>query len=237
MFPLKVPSCLLLVVNIAFGENMLYLSNAKFGPVVWGEESKIVDYVTLANDQVGNLPNSFTICSSYFMKFVQSSHQVIEMLKQDGSPWFTLAIETGQRNTNTFSETVKLWLPPKGSYTSYHQDLFREAPDMVPIIPNSWYHVCMGLDTVSGLLRIAVNGRLVVNEEKDYFEYTTDWKPTSVAEKILIFKGYLGGFWYQYRGSFSNMNIFSSLMSVEDMVARTLGGDTCDTPGDYLRYH
>ena len=80
-----------------------------------------------------------------------------------------------------------------------------------------------------------VNGRLVVNEEKDYFKDTTDWKPTSVAEKILIFKGYLGGFWYQYRGSFSNMNIFSSLMSVEDMVTRTSGGDTCDTPGDYLR--
>ena len=235
MFPLKVPSCLLLVVNVAFGENMLYLSNAKFGPVVWGEESKIVDYVTLANDQIGNLPNSFTICSSYFMKFVQSSHQVVEMLKQDGSPWFTLAIETGQRNTNTFSETVKLWLPPKGSYTSYHQDLFREAPDMVAIVPHSWYHVCMGLDTVSGLLRIVVNGVEVVNEEKEYFRNSTHWKPTSLKGRILQFKGYCSGFWYQHRNIFSNLNIFSSMMSVEDMFTRTAGGEACDTPGDYLR--
>ena len=235
MFPLKVPSCLLLVVNVAFGENMLYLSNAKFGPVVWGEESKIVDYVTLANDQVGNLPNSFTICSSYFMKFVQSSHQVIEMLKQDGSPWFTLAIETGQRNTNTFSETVKLWLPPKGSYTSYHQDLFREAHDMVPIVPHSWYHVCMGLDTVSGLLRIVVNGRLVVNEEKEYFKHTTESKPASVEGKILIFKGYHAGFWYQHWGTVSNLNIFSSMMSLDDMEKRTSGGEDCYSPGDYLQ--
>ena len=44
----------------------------------------------------------------------------------------------------------------------------------------------MGLDTVSGLLRIVVNGLEVVSEEKDYFRNTTHWKPTSV-------KGRLGG--------------------------------------------
>ena len=52
-----------------------------------------------------------------------------------------------------------------------------------------------------------------------------------------MFKAYLGGFWYQNKNTFSNLNIFSSLMSVEDMITRTSGGDTCDTPGDYLRYH
>ena len=76
----------------------------------------------------------------------------------------------------------------------------------------------------------------VVNEEKEYFKNTNEWKPRSLKGKILQFKGYLSGFWWQYRDTFSNMNIFSSLMSVEDMVTRTLGGDTCDTPGDYLRY-
>ena len=102
------------------------------------------------------------------------------------------------------------------------------------------YHVCMGLDTVSGLLRIVVNGIEVVNEEKEYFKNTTEWKPRSLKGKILQFKGYLASFWYQYRDTFSNMNIFGSMLAVEDMVTRTLGGDTCDTPGDYLRckqYH
>ena len=32
------------------------------------------------------------------------------------------------------------------------------------------------------------------------------------------------------------MNIFSSMMSVEDMVTRTAGGEGCSSPGDYLRY-
>ena len=43
----------------------------------------------------------------------------------------------------------------------------------------------MGLDTVSGLLRIVVNGVQVVNEEKDYFRNTTHRKPTSVKGRLV----------------------------------------------------
>ena len=43
----------------------------------------------------------------------------------------------------------------------------------------------MGLDTVSGLLRIVVNGKVVVDEEKQYFKDTSAWKPTSVAGHLL----------------------------------------------------
>ena len=82
-----------------------------------------------------------------------------------------------------------------------------------------------------------VNGIQLVNEEKDYFKNTNAWKPTSLEGKIVHFKGYWGGFWYQYRHTFSNMNIFSSMMSVEDMVTRTAGGEECYRPGDYLRYN
>ena len=220
-------------VTFGSGQDFHYFSNFKFGPLEWGKESMIKDFATLTTDKVGNLPDSFTICSSNFITFVSSSNSVFQLLKQDGSPWFKLSIETGQRNRVTFTEVLKLWLPPGGSYTSYHQDLFT---GIIPIVPHSWYHVCMGLDTVSGLLRIVVNGREVVDEEKDYFQGTADWKPKSVAGKIIVLKGYLGGFWYQFRGAFSNMNIFSSMLSVEDMVGRTSGGDDCSKPGDYLGY-
>ena len=100
------------------------------------------------------------------------------------------------------------------------------------------YHICFGLDTESGLLRIVVNGVLVVNEEKDYFRATAAWTPRSLEGKLVVFKGYWGGFWYGYRSTFSNMNIFSSMMAVEDMVTRTAGGkdEACASPGDYLRY-
>ena len=53
-----------------------------------------------------------------------------------------------------------------------------------------------------------------------------------------MFKGYNDFMkWIQYRGTFSNMNIFSTMMSVEDMVKRTSDPETdCASPGDYLRF-
>ena len=45
----------------------------------------------------------------------------------------------------------------------------------------------------------------------------------------------LGRILVQNRNTFSNLNIFSWMMSVEDMVTRTAGGQGCDSPGDYLR--
>ena len=223
---------ILSLFNLANSRTLSYLSNIKQNSP--GKMKELKDYVTLANDPKSSLPKSFTVCSSVLIKFTDSVTNVFTFLKQDGSAWFEIDIPTKMRMYQTLSEQILVW---------YENPVTREQgreyfiDTILPIVPHSWYHLCLGLDTVSGLLRIVVNGRLVVNEEKDYFEDTTDWKPTSVAEKILIFKGYLGGFWYQYRGSFSNMNIFSSMMSVEDMVTRTSGGDTCDTPGDYLRYH
>ena len=54
----------------------------------------------------------------------------------------------------------------------------------------------------------------------------------------LVFKSNLNSdsLWYLSRGTFTNMNIFGSLLSVEAMKIRTEGGEGCDSPGDYLRY-
>ena len=106
----------------------------------------------------------------------------------------------------------------------------------IPIVPHSWYHVCLGLDTVSGLLRIVVNGIKVVDEEKEFFRNTSAWKPQSLAGKVLVFKGYATSFWTQYRGKFSNMNIFSSMIPLETMMMRTSGYGDCTGPGDYLSW-
>ena len=54
----------------------------------------------------------------------------------------------------------------------------------VPVSPHSWYHVCLGLDTVSGLLRIVMNGHVIVNEEKEFFRDTNSIRPKSLAGKL-----------------------------------------------------
>ena len=55
----------------------------------------------------------------------------------------------------------------------------------VPITPHSWCHMCLALDTVTGHLRIVINGLVIENEEKEYFRNTTSIKPKSVAGKFL----------------------------------------------------
>ena len=210
---------------------MKYFSTFQFGETVYGEEHLITDYVILANSPEKDLPHSFTVCSSVWVKFWTADSSVIAMLKQDESPWFVLHF-AGVRDHKGLSEKMGLMYENPNTGSNEFEEI---ADAIIPTIPHSWYHICMGLDTVSGLFRIVVNGKEVVNKEKEYFKNTQSWKPRTVAGKVLQFKGYWGGMWFQYRNTFSNMNIFSSIKSVEDMISRTSGGEDCDGPGDYFR--
>ena len=215
---------------IVHGNKLKYYSNFKFEKLVFGQEDVVVDYLTLAEDPKGNLPESYTTCSSVFVEFVTTTIAIIQMLKQDGTPWYSLAIYDS-REYDTMSETLQLWY--ENPTTGEVQVEFLSGSH-IPIVPHSLYHICMRLDTVSGLLRIVVNGVVMVNEEKDYFRNTLKWKSKSLDGRLLLFKSYMG-FWYQHRSVASNLNIFSSMMSVENMASRTAGGDDCDSPGDYIR--
>ena len=53
------------------------------------------------------------------------------------------------------------------------------------MVPHSWLHICIGIDTHSGLLRIVDNGVLTFNGKKDSFKNTASIKPKTVASKIL----------------------------------------------------
>ena len=57
------------------------------------------------------------------------------------------------------------------------------------------------------------------------------------ATPISVFKSNFNSetLWYQSRGTFTNMNVFASVLPVTTMEARTAGGEGCSSPGDYLR--
>ena len=214
------------------GKDLQYFSSSD-GDLVFGAESNIQDFVTVANDPKANLGDSFTVCSSLFVQYAVTASSFIEILKKDGSHWILLTLSHPYRDLETMTEGMRLFYsnPITGEK---ELEVFRDTN--IPIVPHSWYHICMGLDTVSGLLRIVLNGVLVVNEEKDYFRNTKSWKPRSIVNKILLFKAHKNGFWSQQKSAFSNLNIFGFMMTVEDMEKRTSGGNTCAFPGDYLRY-
>lgn len=151
----------------------------KFGLL---DESKIKNYVTLANDPKSNLPDDFTICTSLLIKYIQGPTQIFQMYKKDGSHWFNLHINTNVRDYGRMSEAIRMvYIDPE---TGGHNMEFLSG-STIPINPHSWYHVCVGLDTVSGLLRIVINGNLIFDTEKKYFRNTNNWKPSSLIGKLL----------------------------------------------------
>ena len=173
-----------------------------------------------------------------FIQIAHSNANVFHILKADGSAWFSLDIDTGGRARyeapmNDESESLLIWYEDPMT----NQILPVDFPDTgIPIVPHSWYHVCLGLDTVSGMLRIVVNGIKVVNEEKAEFRNTSDWRPGSLDGNILVFKEFFTSFWAQKRGKFSNMNVFAFMISLDDMMMRTSGEADCTGAGDYLSW-
>ena len=69
-----------IILNIVNGKQFLYYSNFKFEKIVFGQEDTVIDYLTLADDPNGNLQESYTVCSSVFVKFAISDIAVIQML-------------------------------------------------------------------------------------------------------------------------------------------------------------
>ena len=178
------------------------------------------------------------MCSSLYVQYAHTNAHVFQILQKDGSPWFSLEVNTMfrkqyQSEIDKKSEILELWF--KDPLTNKRMAL--GFPDTgIPIVPHSWYHVCLGLDTVSGMLRIVVNGIKVVNEEKAEFRNTSDWRPGSLDGNILVFKEFFTSFWAQKRGKFSNMNVFAFMISLEDMMLRTSGEADCTGAGDYLSW-
>ena len=171
----------LLMRIVTIAKQLDYFSNFNDGSLVYGEESTMTDYVTLTNDPRANLPESFTVCSSLFIKFMLTKNNFIEILKEDGTHWFQMDIEH-LRDFSTLTERITLIYH---NSISGKNEVVKFWDHVVPITPHSWYHICLGLDTVSGLLRIVINGFEIVNEEKDFFSNTSSIKPSSVAGKFL----------------------------------------------------
>ena len=138
------------ILNLAETRKALkYLTNFKLEErPTYGEEHLIKDYVTLANDPKANLPDTFTICSSIFMEYRPGLEGVgiLEMFKEDGSHWFLL---------NYYVKTFEFYYMNPVTGMSGQESL---TDVVIPVIPHSWYHACMGLDTVAGHVRVVVNG-------------------------------------------------------------------------------
>ena len=95
----------------------------------------------------------------------------------------------------------------------------------------TWIHSCVAIDSALNHITIVVNGQQL--EDKAFPIPDGAERPGNLTGKLLINKLYMG-FWYQMRSPVSNLNIFSRLMTLSEMVSRTAGDDCGKADGDYL---
>ena len=92
----------LYLFNLGIAKDLKYFSNFKPGPIIIGPESVVTDFVTMTSDSVSNLPNAFTICSSQFIEVMTSLQSIIQIMKEDGTQWFSISYSQRESNREEF---------------------------------------------------------------------------------------------------------------------------------------
>ena len=92
---LLIPACLASTIpTIDTGMGSLLAGTAVDGP-----EAKITDYAVLIEENLGQLPESFTICSSTTSKAFAGRLIPFQLIQDNGRPWFTFIIMAPQKTT------------------------------------------------------------------------------------------------------------------------------------------
>ena len=97
----------------------------------------------------------------------------------------------------------------------------------------TWIHTCVAIDSTLNHLTVVSNGRQL--EDQAFPIPPGAQPPSNLTGKLLIFKLDLG-VWYQSKHKVSNLNIFSKMMSLSEMMRRTDGNDCGKADGDYLSW-
>jgi hypothetical protein len=205
--------------------SILYFDNFNDGSLVYGTEGLISDYMVLANDPAGDLPPAFTICSSLYAWYLTTHQTFLQMYQEDGSHWLQVQL-LHRRNYETFIEKIKMY---------FNGELLIFLKSGLPAIPHSWYHMCLGLDTASGHLRVVINGYTIIDEVVPSFVQSQNKKPKSLKGKIGLFKTNDKGYWYLSRTIYTNLNVHKTQLDKNAMMALTTSTN-CTVEGDYLSW-
>ena len=222
-----VPALFLTIVKASKSEELIILDNFDYGGMTYGTEDQMVDYALLSLGRKMDLPPSFTICSSIHMNFMTTANFFFQLYQDDGKPWFNVQIENN-RDLDTFEERVSL---------VYYEELGNIESNLDPlrIEPNSWYHACTSLNTVTGQMLIVVNGQIIIDQVISVFIDSTINKPKTLDGRLSLFKNNWSGVWYQSRQRLTNLNIHASAQTLDKMINLT-AGEHCAEQGDYLSW-
>ena len=143
---------------------------------------EIHTYAELKFDPRGNLPDSFTICSSLMTPSCPSYFW----------PSFFTILD---------NDKAQFFAPVKGhkEMTSFLRIYFQATSKSVvgkipPIFPNQWIKDCLSINTTSGFITWVVEGVHIMNTTSDEVTNSTS-RPKDLSKKLVLGAKSFGVFW------------------------------------------
>ena len=210
-------------ITLSYG-NLKYFDSYGDGKIAYGaSEDVVANFSKLLN--VRELPDTFTICNSVFIQYRTSNVHFFNLHQDDGSPWLTFFLK------DIFQSGFK-----EDFLLVFNEEFYGLGNSPVPVVPHSWYRGCLSLDTRTGKAKVVSDGFKVFEEEIDYFKESKRNKPKNL--NLVVLKMRIPGLWYQVRGRFSNLQIYSRVLSDKEMIRITSNGSVdCFAYGDFLAWN
>ena len=167
---------------------------------------------THASLQIKNLPTSFTVCTAFMVEaFTNFVDGTLFLLHDDeGEIWQFV----GYYFAETYTE-FSLQFEDSPRFLGQSEILF---------YPLQWTRVCLSKDP--SIARLVADGELLIEKEM---------KVKNDPDNLNLV---LGLMWeHEYPGQTTNLNIFASALTVEQMKLRTSAGtEECELKGDFLSW-
>ena len=192
--------------------------------IYWGGPG---DGYTGASLDLPCMPIDFTLCTSYMVEAWTTDFTYADLVQLqyfDGYFYFTWALVRMSASSSDTTFQVKL-----GKVN------FKRSTGKV-LFPLTWTHVCLSLDTGSGRVQMAVDGKLIEDAVHQEALEEDETRPTSLKMILGYFEDGFKG--VEFTGKLSLINMFSSPLATKTMVAMTQAGFgwKCGAPGDFISW-
>ena len=91
------------------------------------------------------------------------------------------------------------------------------------MFPNQWTKSCLAINTISGSIDWVIEGAEVLSTYADDVTNRTRI-PKNLGRRLILGAMYNGNKWFAVSNKVTNLNIFSSSLSIENMKSLTRNG-------------
>ena len=186
-------------------------------------------YAELKQDPRASLPYLFTVCSTIMTTSCRANWPIFFNILENRQIQFMAPF----RRNGQIKSAFGIDFSQSTARTAKKERIGEELP---PIFPNQWIRNCMAVNTTSMLIQWVVDGTLILAKEFEELKKFNKSSPKNLANKVVLgARSWGGSHWFAASHKVTNLNIFSSFLSIKKMKEMTTGWN-CGKEGDYLAW-